>query len=232
MFSFRNGMETLVHALAVRLENHVKLDCGVKSLHYNKEGITLHTDEGAFLEADKVFLAVPQDVLATILQGIGVSTRETPTSSVAAVNMGWKQSVLPYQGFGHLIASREKEDVLGVVWDSSAFPEQNCSPDETRLTVMLGGIHRPDLLTLSEPEITSVALKAVAKQLGINKAPDVLHVSVARNAIPQYVVGHEERVKKLEADLEKAASGRIVLVGSAWHGVAVNDCIANAFAYA
>lgn len=48
----------------------------------------------------------------------------------------WVSSFL--QGFGHLVPSSEDPGVLGIVYDSVAFPEQDGSPPGLRVTVSSG----------------------------------------------------------------------------------------------
>ena len=147
------------------------------------------------------------------------------------MNLGWKSSVLPHDGFGYLIPSKEKEELLGVVWDSSTFPQQNRTPDETRLTAILGGAHRKELLKLTDEALMVCVRKSLSKHLGIEKAPEVMRVTRAEKAIPQYTVGHFDRLHALECKLAECSKSRIQLIGSAWHGVSLNDCIEKSMQY-
>ncbi len=138
--------------------------------------------------------------------------RSIPRASVVVVNLGWRTHVLSRSGFGYLVPSNEAADVLGVVFDSCVFPQHNRHVKETRLTVMMGGVRRPDLLELSEEGLLEMALVALSDHLEIRRAPDVFLVTKQRDAIPQYPLGH-------------AMPGNPCRLGSSYHGVGVNDCI-------
>jgi protoporphyrinogen/coproporphyrinogen III oxidase len=232
IFSFRKGMETLATALANNLSDCLKLGCKAEKLSFQDNAIKITTAGHGSIEANYVFLALPSEAAAGLLLSISGALakqmRHFASVSVGVVNMGWKKAVLKEKGFGYLIPSIAQEDVLGVVWDSCAFPEQKRFPEETRLTVMLGGAHRSDLLEGGCSNIEAVAGNALKKHLDIWEAPDMIRSTIVRNAIPQYDVGHAERLCQIEQDLKEISKGRIRLIGSAWHGVSVNDCIATA----
>lgn len=227
IFSFKEGMETLVKALADRLSNQLELSCPAIGLKLVPDGVEVKTQEGRVWHASKVYLATPYSVTSNLLQQIGVIAPEVPAASVAVVNMGWPSKVLPKQGFGYLIPSSEKETILGVVFDSSAFSMQNASPDQTRLTVMLGGSLHPEIQYQSKEVLLDTALEAIKRHLGILQPPDASHITIARDAIPQYELGHHAKVAQIEQAVSTASAGRIHLAGSSWHGVSVNDCIAH-----
>lgn len=228
LFTLRQGMGMLTKSLAEVLKNCIMFNCSAKSLVFNHAKVEIDIGSGQTLYADHVFSAVPDHALRHLIDPLKVLVPVVPGASVAVVNMGWKEKVLNRQGFGYLVPSSEKEDVLGVVWDSEAFPQQNGSREETRLTVMLGGVNRPDIPLKQEDEIIELALKAISRHLGIKRCPDVIRVSIAIDAIPQYQVGHTGRVNELREKIDDEFGCRLHLAGSSWDGVSVNDCVANA----
>lgn len=231
IFSFKNGMETLVKALQSRLTPNIQFSCRVKQISCEKDAVCVSLENGQELKGDRVFLAVPAAVAGSLLEKVDPTSAEklvkSPCATVAVVNMGWNQKVLKHEGFGYLVPSSQKQAILGVVFDSFAFAEQNDQANQTRLTVMMG-MHHPEVEKLSEEEIKKRSQEALNQHLGIFFKPDVIRVFVAKRAIPQYEVGHQARLLKIENDLKSTSASRLFLVGSAWRGVAVNDCIAEA----
>jgi len=228
IFSLRSGMETLVKSLSHHLSEHLQLESWAVSLQKSARGIEVHTSYNQIIEADQVFIALPFHATEHLISPFVDTISPIASCSVSVVNLAWNHNVLNRSGFGYLVPSQEQQDVLGVVWDSSVFPQQNQSPNETRLTVMLGGAHRPDIPLMPESAVNQLALNAIEKHLGIHALPDMIHTSVASHAIPQYAVGHQERIKGLEFALSESTASRIQLLGASWKGVSVNDCIANA----
>lgn len=134
-------------------------------------------------------------------------------TGLTVVHLGFDDSVLKRQGFGYLVPSIYGQDVLGVVFDSCVFPQQNRQEDETRLSVMMKPCDEP----------LEGALKAVREHLGIRKLPHEVLVSEYAHAVPQMTVGHAGRMK----DLQKQNSD-VILAGSYLTGPAVNTCIKQA----
>ncbi len=236
LFTLRHGMQTLVTILANNLAPDLKLGCGVKTIDVQPAAINIYTDDDTKFTADQVFMAVPAQAAAGIIRPTHAALADEmalgKTASVAVVNMAWKNDVLNRQGFGYLIPSKEKEDLLGVVWDSSAFPQQNKTSPETRLTAMLGGTHHPELVLLPEAELIRRVRQGLRRHLAISAPPDAVQCTRAIQAIPQYEVGHLARLQGIEIALQSWSNARLKLIGSAWRGVSINDCIAEALAAA
>jgi oxygen-dependent protoporphyrinogen oxidase len=219
LFTFKQGMETLVHALKSKLQIDIRTGTPVVKIKSQSDRVEIHTphDSEAY---DHVISSLPAH---TLLPMMGEEISGLSFTSLAVIHIGYKQQVLQYPGFGYLIPSSEKNPLLGVVFDSMAFPEQNRNPNETRMTVMMGGAHRKEIIDLSTEEIKQLALEGVEKQLGVKTSPDVAQCYVYKNAIPQYLPGHGNMVEKVSK-----LWPNITILGNSFHGVSVNDCIASA----
>lgn len=226
IFTLKNGMQSLVDTLSEKLKDILLLDCEATELKFNSQDIEISTSKNTVLHANKLFCTLSLNHLNPLLAPYIPDRPKHENASVIVMNLGWKEKVLTQEGFGYLIPSKEKEDVLGVVWDSSAFPDQNSQNGKTRLTVMLGGSHRPDILSMNDIQIERIVLKTLQKQIGLTKTPEVMLISRAVEAIPQYYVGHNNRVKTFKKQIQELSNGRMHILGCSWNGVAVNDCIA------
>ncbi|KAF9277313.1 hypothetical protein BGZ88_001246 [Linnemannia elongata] len=144
--------------------------------------------------------------------------------------------------------------LLGVVFDSCAIPEQDKGESQgktLKLTAMIGGhmfnealsqiasgsgsgASTLDLeLTGSHKEDVSdffakTAMDAVKKHLKIDAAPELVKVHIHHDCIPQYLVGHLQRMQTLDQSLRKDFDGLLAVTGAGYLGVSVNDCIKNA----
>lgn len=231
IFTLKEGLTTLVKALAIQLASELKLGAAVKYLDARNAATIVELQDGSLYHFDHVFCAVPPVALSSMLHQCHLPTarvlNKIPSSSLAIVNIGYKSKQLPKEGFGYLIPSKEKQKLLGVVWDSSAFPQQNQSALETRLTAMLGGSHMTDFDSFSPQQFRSFAMTGLQKQLGIFTPPDITAVKIARQAIPQYIVGHGSIVKEIEEKLTELPA-KVSLLGNGFYGISVNDCIHHA----
>jgi oxygen-dependent protoporphyrinogen oxidase len=181
------------------------------------------TTAGDF-RADRVYSTLPAPALAKLLPDYAPTL---PISSVITLGLGYYNSVLKKQGFGYLVPSKENENILGAVWDSSVFPSQDTNHRRTRITAMVGGAHRPDLLNLTDDQIAEIAIADLEKHTGLTRRPDVISVHRSISAIPQFPVGYPQTLEKLRAKLAKKMPA-LHLLGNNFHGLSINDCIASA----
>ncbi|XP_033927109.1 protoporphyrinogen oxidase isoform X3 [Melopsittacus undulatus] len=263
-WSLRGGMETLPQALAEFLrERGVELRChqrlqSLRRCHHGGWELTL-TD--GTVTADHVVSALPAAALAEVLPAeaaaLAQELRHIPAVSVAVVNLQYKDVTLPVTGFGHLVPSSEDGSLLGIVYDSVAFPEHNgTGAASLRLTVMLGGAWFEqsfgDPATVAPELLLHRAQAAVREQLGLEPAPTHSIVRVHQACIPQYTLGHWQRTGKwvlrsggapdAPSPVPSTHPGPterisrflaehhlpLSLIGASYSGVSVNDCIASA----
>ena len=133
------------------------------------------------------------------------------------------------EGFGCLIPSSENPAVLGITFDSCIFPDFSTKEyPSTRLSVMLGGQwfkeHFGDIGTCNEDVIIEKSLAAVKQYLKISDTPSSLEVSLLKQCIPHYTVGHRYRVANFDRVIEDN-NLKLTLVGAGYLGAGVADCI-------
>jgi oxygen-dependent protoporphyrinogen oxidase len=139
------------------------------------------------------------------------------------------ENILKEDGFGFLVPSNEVENtggiegLLGVVFDTCTFDQ---GPN-TILTVM----SRPtkELLDSTddnqkEEVVRKAVLGYLETTLGIKEEPADINVTFSPQCIPQYTVGHFEKIEAARTFI-KAAKIPIILAGASFDGVSVNDCI-------
>ena len=170
-----------------------------------------------------------------LLPSLASSLLSLPHASVWVVNVAYDAAVLPHAGFGVLCSSLHSSDILGIAFDSCCFPGQPPFPSAqpvTRLTVMLGGARFPQVTRETWEQAVERALAGIGRMLGCARPPVYLGGGLMRDCIPQYVVGHGGWVKGVEegvAEVNRRVGGqRLQVIGTALHGVAVNDLIKRA----
>ena len=77
---------------------------------------------------------------------------------------------------------------------------------------------------LSVEELTDIVLTDLSKIMNIKGDPEFSVISRFVDAMPQYVVGHQERVAIINEFTEKELQG-VIITGSSYTGVGVPDCI-------
>ncbi|XP_063213248.1 protoporphyrinogen oxidase isoform X2 [Chroicocephalus ridibundus] len=172
------------------------------------------------------------EVLPEEAEPLARELRRIPAVSVAVVNLQYQGVTLPVTGFGHLVPSSEDASLLGIVYDSVAFPEHDgTGAGSVRLTVMLGGAwfgqSFGDPASASPSLLLQRAQAAARDQLGLEPPPTRSILRVHQACIPQYTLGHWQRTERIGRFLAERRLP-LSLIGASYAGVSVNDCIASA----
>ena len=224
------GMTSLVEALVKRLPpDAIRRRTRVQRLERSPGGRWIVAcAEGPSLDADAVILATPVQVAGRLLEGVepelaGRLAAIRSTSSVV-VSLGYRRDQVahPLDGFGFVVPFVERRAILSGSFSSVKFPGR--SPAGTVLfRVFMGGAARPDVLDLPDDELHDLAARELADLLGITGEPCVRHLDRWPQVMPQYEVGHVERVAEIEAMAARVQG--LELAGNAYHGVGVPYCI-------
>ena len=145
-------------------------------------------------------------------------------SPIAVVGLGYRQPTHPLDGFGLLTTSAAGLPVLGVLWDSSIFPDR--APEGAgAVRVMIGGQRNPELVEQDEAGLVATAREGVRRTMGIDAEPDVSFVQRWERGIPNYAVGHLQAMEELFSRVKHHP--HLYLNCNAYHGIAMNDCVRN-----
>ena len=233
--SFAGGVQDLVDALTTSLSPGVRTNTRVTSLARRGECWQVALSNGEQLEADVVVLAGGAAPAAAIVAGLDASLAATlaaiPSAPLAVVALGFDRRTLdhPLDGFGFLVPRGEQLPLLGALWDSSIFP--NRAPEGFALVrVMLGGARDPERVANADDRLVAAARDGLATTMGLRAAPVWTRVVRYPIGIPQYTVGHLERVAAIDASLARLPG--LFVTGNSFRGVSINACVTDAKAVA
>jgi protoporphyrinogen/coproporphyrinogen III oxidase len=235
--SFREGIKMLPEAIATKLRSQgtaVKQQWTLRSLE--KQGdiyiSKFDTPTGEeTLRSRSVVLTTPAYVTAKILQdylpAASQALNEIFYPTVACVVLAYPKSEFAYdmKGFGNLIPRTQGVRTLGTIWSSSLFAGR--APEGWQLLLnFIGGTLDPALAKLSEPEIIAAVhqdLKRTILRPDTKAEPKAIAVHVWDKAIPQYEIGHLDRLAIVETELQKSQG--LYISANFIGGVALGDCI-------
>ena len=231
VWSLDGGLELLPETLKNNIEKNgtdVLLNSPCKEILFKsgKAHVKLQDDS---LVSDNVISSLPAGQLAPLLAKqhpeLSKELAAIPTVTVGVVNLQYRGKQLKQEAFGFLVPSSQKLPILGIVFDSCCFPKD----DNTVLTVMMGGHWFEQLFgrNPSSEKLLSIAVHHVRSILEIPDVPENYSVSILNNCIPQYVIGHHERVERIKAYICRH-NLPLSLVGSSYDGVSVNEVILSA----
>jgi protoporphyrinogen/coproporphyrinogen III oxidase len=242
LLTFREGNETLIRALAASLGDALRCSAEVIAIQRRTKGSVEGYEvclsaagRDETLEVDHLIVATPTNGAAELLRQIGAGFESAlqgiPYAPVAVVSLGYRMNAVgnTLDGFGFLVPRSAGLEILGSVWNSSLFP--NRAPDgEVLLTSFVGGATNPQVVTRSAEDLTALVHREIAPLLDIREGPVFSSVNIYRRAIPQYNLGHCERLSALEA--VRAKYPGLWIVGNYLLGPAIGACVEQALAVA
>lgn len=179
-----------------------------------------------------VVLAVPAYAASRLLGQLAPSAASrfdmVRYATIAVVCTGHRRDRVGHalDGFGYLIPPNQNRRTLGCLWTSSIFPDA-APADRVLLRTMIGGGLYPDLVDASDGELLAVVRQDVFDLLGVRGEPELLRIFRHHRAIPQYGLDHDDVLAAADA-AERAHPG-LYFTGSAFRGVAMIDCVVDAF---
>lgn len=235
--SFRQGIKMLPEAIAAKLRAQgtaVKQQWTLRSLEKQGEIYISKFDTPTgeeVVRSRSVVLSTPAYVSAKLLQDyLPIASKalsEIFYPTVACVVLAYPKSEFAYdmKGFGNLIPRNQGVRTLGTIWSSSLFAGR--APAGWQLLLnFIGGTLDPALAKLSESEIIQAVhadLKKTILRPDSKAEPKAIAVHVWDKAIPQYEIGHLERLATVEAELQKSQG--LYISANFIGGVALGDCI-------
>jgi oxygen-dependent protoporphyrinogen oxidase len=224
--SLRDGMGALPAALRGGFER-TRVLTGQRALRV-VEGFELELEDGETISADGLLLATPAFVTAELLAeldpDLAAAHTEIPYASSVVVTLGFSRAdVVPLDGYGYVVPRSEGSDVLACTWSSQKW--EGRAPDgAVLLRVYAGRFGGRDVTVDADDELVGLA-RAEVSFLDVTAEPVLTRVQRWPWGMPQYLLGHPERLERIEQEL--AAHPGLALAGAAYRGVGIPDCIAS-----
>lgn len=236
VFSATGGLEKLSQAL-VKSIGQERITLSANNVKIEPQGnqwlITYCTPEGEHsLIANKVVTTCGAYALPDLLpfipkEDIG-QISNLHYAPIIQASVGFHNTHgLQFGAFGGLVPSKEKRDVLGILFPSACFVGR--SPEEGALfSFFIGGVRHADMLDWSDEQLKNMILKNIHSMLKFpaDVQPDLIHIFRHQKAIPQYEKSSEARFKMIE-ELQNRYPG-LILAGNIKGGIGMADRIRQA----
>lgn len=233
--SLKNGLGDLVTALTQQLAKQgVELRSGyrvealrVRSHELGRWMYDLILHDGSAHSAESVVLATPAYVSAELLRPLtpiaGGLLDLIPYASTATIAMAFPRSLTrAIEGFGFIVPRTEQRHLIAATWTSLKWPHR-APADQLLVRCYVGGVGREDILQLDDETLTKTVREELAAACGIGAEPSYTEVNRWWKAMPQYTLGHLDRLAELEAAVSRYPG--LVLTGAGYRGVGIPDCI-------
>ncbi len=225
------GMQECVDRIARRLpEGSMRLNSPVKNVIYDqtKRIWRISTAGRETAEASAVILATPArrtgEILGSLAKDAAEELKNISSASTATVSLAYRREDFPSKldSFGFVVPVIEQRKIMACTFSSLKYPGR--APEgRVLLRAFIGGSLQPELFQDDEATMEKNVREELASLLGVTAPPLFSRIWRHPNSMPQYHVGHESRIRRIEAQLAKFPT--LALAGSTYRGVGIADCV-------
>ncbi len=232
--TFEKGMSQFVQCLVDRIDQN-KVLLGKKVVGINRQdkskgqGYVVKVEGLEPIQADAIILTTPAHDAVKLTQDVdkklSAELADIPFVSTATISVAYKKAdiKMSLKAFGIVIPSKENRKVKGITYSSTKWSKRTPDDDHVLIRVFVGGAKNSELVDLGDQELLALVKSELKVIMGIDVEPIVAKIYRWKQGMPQYVMGHLERVAEIERRV--AENPGLYLVGGSYRGVGVGDCM-------
>lgn len=229
--TFQGGMIELISGIAQSLpDESINLNCRVESIRPNGNQWVV-TESGTDHEFDHVVVAVPPKAAIKLLEptvpiaSAELAKIESASAAIVVLAVSAKDIQRPVNTFGFVVPLSEKRRILAGSFASHKFSGRS-PEDHVLIRVFLGGAMQPELLDKSDEALIEITREELGELIGLTGDPRVARVIRWNDAMPQYHIGHGDRVRIIDEEIDKTPG--LSFTSNALHGVGIAPVIKQA----
>ena len=227
----KQGMSWWMEQIALQLRAPVLQRIKVESVARDDNGkwrIDCNDESISAASYDAVCLTTPSWVSSKMIRDINPLAADhldrIPYASSAVAVLAIRKAEIDPKAmcFGIVIPKTENRNTLAISLTSEKYPGR-CPDDTVLARVFMGGAVRPELVLKSDSELLEIATREVQDLLGVSSKPSWQKLVRWDQAMPQYLTGHLDRVKRIRELLGETPN--LHVIGNAFDGVGIPQCI-------
>ena len=150
-------------------------------------------------------------------------------ASMAIVTLAYPVSAFgqPLTGSGYLVPAVDGRAVKAVTFSTVKWPHLRAGAHDLQIVrCSVGRFGEDTILQRDDAALAGLAAADLADATGVRGQPADVRVTRWGGGLPQYSVGHLDRVARIRADV--AVKPGLAVCGAAYDGVGIPACIATA----
>jgi len=230
--SFVNGMQELTDRMADAAgREKMRTGVAVASLQYaHGRPWSVSLSDGSTVDGDAVIIATESWAAEPLVRPsdevIADALADIPASSSATVSIAFNENEVGFDlnAFGVLCPLIEKRALMAATYSSTKWPGR-APPGKVLLRGFVGGPYNQEIVKRSDEELVQTVLAEFRDLLGLNPFAKPLFSRVFRwhLGMPQYTVGHLDRIGRIEDRCAQIPG--LAIAGGSYRGVGVPNCI-------
>jgi len=236
------GVGRLPQAIAAHSGAEVRTRATVRDLARRAGGgwnlVVGSAHDPEIVQADAVVLATPAAPTARLLSDVApdaaLELAQVEYASMAIITMAFRRRDFPrVTGSGFLVPPVDGRAVKGATysfakwgWVADAGRGADSAEDMLVMRCSIGRHREEQVLQVEDEHLVQIALEDLSDAVGLSVRPVDWHVQRWGGGLPQYAVGHIDRVRQVRLSVAKA--GALAVCGAAYDGLGIPACIASA----
>ncbi|MEL7499246.1 MAG: protoporphyrinogen oxidase [Planctomycetota bacterium] len=241
------GTERLVSALIDRMKRSDKASVSMQTgarvsrLVHSKDRFRIECHAQTPIDCDGIILATPSFASCQLLKGLqpnsaagnssdwdsfcqNLASIEFASSAIVLMSIQRNQLDRPFSGYGIIFPDSLGRQAIAISFANNKFSGRAPS-DSILARVFIGGALNSQLVELDDQALTNIAHTELSFALGLTGQANWTHVVRWRESMPQYTLGHLERVAEIDRQVTQLSG--LELAGKSYHGVGIPACIAS-----
>lgn len=228
--TINTGLQSFVDAIESKLEPHsVMKGCKVERISKKENKYEIELNGGDQLQADSIIMSVPHHITHSVFSDYHFfdSFMEMSSTSVATIALAFPEAAInkDIEGTGFVVSRNSDYTITACTWTHKKWPHTTPA-GKVLIRCFVGRPGDENVVDLSDDELVKIVLSELNKTMNITMDPDFAVISRWIDSMPQYTVGHKERIEKVKTHLASELPG-VFLAGSSFEGLGMPDCIAQ-----
>lgn len=225
------GLQSFVDAIESKLlPSSVLKGIRIESVTRTANGYELEMNKWEKIMADSIIVAVPHYTASSIFSKYGFFSvfENIPSTSVATVALAFPETAIKkdIDGIGFVVSRHNDYTITACTWTHKKWPH-TAPKGKALIRCYVGRPGDETVVDLSDDEIINIVLDDLNKTMNITERPELSVVTHWKDSMPQYTVGHKQRMETVKKGLASELPG-VFLAGSSYEGIGVPDCIDQA----
>jgi oxygen-dependent protoporphyrinogen oxidase len=227
-FTFTTGLQSFTEAIERRLmDGTVFKGVRVVKIAAGDGRYEVFLNDGERFVVDSIVLAVPHSAVPMLLKEYDffAPLQSVPSTSVATIALAFSErDIGPVgTGTGFVISRRNVQSITACTWAHKKWPH-TAPKGKALLRCYVGRPGDEEIVDLDDETIVRLVLDDLRQVMDLPAKPEFSVVTRWKDAMPQYTVGHKERLAKIEREMEIHLPN-VYLAGSSYRGLGIPDCI-------
>ncbi|WHY87684.1 protoporphyrinogen oxidase [Neobacillus novalis] len=226
--TFKSGLQSFAEAIEAKLDaKSILKGHRVDKITKVQQKYEIYLNNGETVKADCIIAATPHKVTQMMFSEYSLFDpfKSVPSTSVATVALAFPKEAIKkdIDGTGFVVSRNSDYSITACTWTHKKWVHS--TPEgKVLLRCYVGRAGDETIVDLSDDQIIKIVLDDLKKTMDITMNPEFSLVSRWNNSMPQYTVGHKQRLTSILGQVKAELPG-VFLAGSSYGGVGIPDCI-------